>query len=112
MTGNDSQSDEEAPKHLPLNEEEVTVLEGYLEQWKSTSGAEGNVVWEDATREAWVKAPAMKPESLRSQKNVYIKWLQNYGGKKKVKPPIDLGQKWTYRCDNHIGARHVYLHKP
>ncbi|KAG1856167.1 hypothetical protein F4604DRAFT_1932033 [Suillus subluteus] len=97
MTGNDLQSDEEAPKHLPLNEEEVAVLEGYLEQWKSTSGAERNVVWEDATKEARVKAPAMKAESLRSRKNVYRKWLQNHGGKKEVKPPINLGQKWTYR---------------
>ncbi|KAG2030313.1 hypothetical protein BDR03DRAFT_987173 [Suillus americanus] len=97
MTGNDSQSDEEALKHLPLNEEEVAVLEGYLEQWKSTLGAERNVVWEDATKEAWVKAPAMKAESLRSRKNVYRKWLQNHGGKKQVKPPINLGQKWMYR---------------
>ncbi|KAG1849739.1 hypothetical protein F4604DRAFT_1934766 [Suillus subluteus] len=97
MTGNDSQSDEEAPKHLPLNEEEVAVLEGYLKQWKSTSGAERNVVWEDATKEARVKAPAMKPELLRSQKNVYRKWLQNHGEKKEGKPPINLGRKWMYR---------------
>ncbi|KAG1868330.1 hypothetical protein DFJ58DRAFT_723591 [Suillus subalutaceus] len=90
MTGNDSQSDEEAPKHLPLNEEEVAVLEGYLEQWKSTSGVERNVVWEDATKEARVKAPTMKAELLR-------KWLQNHGEKKQVKPPINLGRKWTYR---------------
>ncbi|KAG1849003.1 hypothetical protein F4604DRAFT_1687540 [Suillus subluteus] len=90
MTGNDSESDEEAPKHLPLNEEEVAVLEGYLKQWKSTLGAERNVVWEDATKEAQVKVPAMKAESLRSQKN-------NHGGKKEVKPPINLGWKWTYQ---------------
>ncbi|KAG1839924.1 hypothetical protein F4604DRAFT_1940463 [Suillus subluteus] len=96
MTGNDSQSDEEALKHLPLNEEEVAVLEGHLKQWKSTSGAERNVVWEDATKEARVKAPAMKPELLRSWKNVYRKWLQNHGGKKEGNPPINLGQKWTY----------------
>ncbi|KAG1863240.1 hypothetical protein DFJ58DRAFT_912415 [Suillus subalutaceus] len=55
------------------------------------------MVWEDATREARVKAPAMKAESLRSRKNVHRKWLQNHGGKKEVKPPINLGWKWTYQ---------------
>jgi hypothetical protein len=35
----------EPPKQLPLNEEEVVVLEAYLEQWNSTSGKERNVVW-------------------------------------------------------------------
>ncbi|KAG1837173.1 hypothetical protein DFJ58DRAFT_734525 [Suillus subalutaceus] len=38
----------------------------------------------------------MKPELLRSRKKVYRKWLQNHGGKRKGKPPINLGQKWTY----------------
>ncbi|KAG1868422.1 hypothetical protein F4604DRAFT_1927292 [Suillus subluteus] len=98
MTGNDSQSDEEAPKHLPLNEEEVAVLEGYLKQWKSTLGAERNVVWEDATKEARVKAPAMKPELLRSRKNMSLqKMAAEPWGKKEGKPPINLGRKWTYR---------------
>ncbi|KAG0692272.1 hypothetical protein DFH29DRAFT_882731 [Suillus ampliporus] len=98
MAGNNSEADEETPKQLPLSEGEVAVLESYLEQWDSMSGQERNVVWEDATTEARLKAPAMDAKLLRSRKTVYRKWLQNHGGKKKdAKAPINLGRKWTYR---------------
>jgi hypothetical protein len=116
MARNNSEADEEPPKQLPLNEGEVAVLESYLEQWDSMSGQDRNVVWGDATTEAWLKAPAMDASLLKSRKmvsrschqpqafvdgvavKVYRKWLQNHGGKKKdAKPPINLGRKWTYR---------------
>ncbi|KAG1771387.1 hypothetical protein EV702DRAFT_1049009 [Suillus placidus] len=98
MTGNNSETDEEAPKQLPLNEAKVAILEIYLEQWNTTSGQERNVEWGDATRDARVKAPEMDPKLLKSRKTVYRKWLQNHRGKQKdAKPPINLGRKWTYQ---------------
>ncbi|KAG0701032.1 hypothetical protein DFH29DRAFT_1000626 [Suillus ampliporus] len=103
MAGNNSEADEETPKQLPLSEGEVAVLESYLEQWDSMSGQERNVVWEDATTEAWLKAPAMDAKLLRSRKTVYRKWLQNHGGKKKdAKAPINLGRKWTYQVGRGV----------
>jgi hypothetical protein len=63
-------SDDEAPKQLPLNEEEVAILEDYLDQWNSTSGQERAVVWGDVTREARLKAPQMNADLLRARKNV------------------------------------------
>ncbi|KAG1777148.1 hypothetical protein EV702DRAFT_1045540 [Suillus placidus] len=63
-----TESDNEGLKQPPLNAEELAVLEGYLEQWTSTSGQESNVVWGD-----------------------------NHGEKKDPKPPIKLSRKWTYR---------------
>ncbi|KAG0699573.1 hypothetical protein DFH29DRAFT_1001911 [Suillus ampliporus] len=97
MAGNNSEADEETPKQLPLSEGEVAVLESYLKQWDSMLGQERNMVWEDATMEAQLKAPAMDAKLLRSQKMLYRKWLQNHRGKKKdAKAPINLGRKWTY----------------
>ncbi|KAG2744257.1 hypothetical protein P692DRAFT_201808537 [Suillus brevipes Sb2] len=72
--GSNSDTNEEPPKQLPLNEKEVVVLEAYLEQWNSTSGKERNVVWGD----------------------VYHKWLQSHGETKNSKPPITIGRRWTY----------------
>lgn len=66
MTGSDSESDEEPPKQVPFNEEEVTVLETYLEQWDSGLIQERNVIWKDATREARLKAPKMDKNLFRS----------------------------------------------
>ncbi|KAG1884388.1 hypothetical protein F4604DRAFT_1677023 [Suillus subluteus] len=97
MAGNNSEIDDEVPKQLPLNAEEVDVLESYLEQWDSTSGQERSAVWGDATREARLKAPTMDAKLLKSRRTVYRKWLQNHGGKMDMKPPINLGQKWTYQ---------------
>ncbi|KAG2336363.1 hypothetical protein BDR05DRAFT_1005933 [Suillus weaverae] len=41
------------------------------------------------------------PDLLRSIisrfASLFPSWLQNHGGKKDPKPPIKLGQKWTYR---------------
>ncbi|KAG1834636.1 hypothetical protein DFJ58DRAFT_735769 [Suillus subalutaceus] len=96
MAGNDSETDGGPPEQLPLNEEEMAVLEAYLDQWNSTSGEERNTVWGDATTEAQLKAPAMNAKLLRSRKKVYRKWRQNHGEKKDGKPPINLGRKWTY----------------
>ncbi|KAG1823864.1 uncharacterized protein BJ212DRAFT_1296390 [Suillus subaureus] len=96
MAGNNLEVDDEVPKQLPLNAEEVDVLESYLEQWDSTSGQERSAVWGDGTREARLKAPTMDAKLLKSRRTVYQKWLQNHGGKKDMKPPINLGWKWTY----------------
>ncbi|KAG2049644.1 hypothetical protein BDR06DRAFT_1012019 [Suillus hirtellus] len=97
MTGSNSESDEEPQKQVPLNKEEVTILESYLEQWDSGSGQERNVIWKDATTEARLKAPKVDKNLLRSQKMVYRKWLQNHGKKKKdTKVPINLRRKWMY----------------
>lgn len=63
-------SDNEAPKQLPLNEEEVAILEDYLDQWNSTLGQERVVVWGDVTREARLKAPEMNAKMLKARKNV------------------------------------------
>jgi hypothetical protein len=115
MPGSDSETNEKAPKQLPLSEEEIATLETYLEQWDSTAGKERQAVWRDATNEARPKAPSMDAELLRSRKlvsasghsrwqrphrvhvKVYRKWLQNHGETKKAKPPITLGRRWTYR---------------
>ncbi|KAG2341411.1 hypothetical protein BDR05DRAFT_949740 [Suillus weaverae] len=97
MEGSNSETDDKAPKQLPLTEEEVAVLEAYLEQWDSMSGKERNVLWGDATKEAWLQAPPMDAALLKSRKMVYRKWLQNHGEKKDTKPPINMGWKWTYQ---------------
>ncbi|KAG2048897.1 hypothetical protein BDR06DRAFT_1012549 [Suillus hirtellus] len=93
----DSESEQEAPKHLPLNQEELAILESYLEQWDSASSKEKNKVWKNVTTEAQLKAPKMAADILMSQKTVYRKWLQNHGDKKDAKALINLGRKWTYR---------------
>ncbi|KAG2742514.1 hypothetical protein P692DRAFT_20879206 [Suillus brevipes Sb2] len=103
MAGSNSDTDKEPPKQLPLNEEEVVVLEAYLEQWNSTSGKERNVVWGDVTKEARLKAPPMDAPLLKARKKVYHKWLQNHGETKNSKPPItiegaveeDRGRDWV-----------------
>lgn len=59
-------SDTEAPKQLPLNEEELAVLEDYLDQWNSTSGQERVVVWGDVTREARLNVPEMNAKMLKA----------------------------------------------
>ncbi|KAG1797828.1 uncharacterized protein HD556DRAFT_1440788 [Suillus plorans] len=97
MSGNTSESEEEVHKHLPLNREEVAVLESHLEQWDNTSGKDRNKVWKDTTTEARLKAPKMDAAKLRSRKTIYRKWLQNHGEKKDMKAPINLGRKWTYQ---------------
>ncbi|KAG2337827.1 hypothetical protein BDR05DRAFT_1004702 [Suillus weaverae] len=74
MEGSNSEPDDEAPKQLPLTEEEVAVLEAYLEQWDSTSGKERNVLWGDATKEAWLQAPPMDATLLKSQKMKWMYW--------------------------------------
>lgn len=68
MASNDSESEseKEAPKHLTLNEEELAVLEFYLEQWDSASSEEKNKVWKNATTEAQLKAPKMAADILMS----------------------------------------------
>ncbi|KAG1841157.1 hypothetical protein C8R48DRAFT_781460 [Suillus tomentosus] len=98
MANNDSESEseQEAPKHLPLNQEELAVLEFYLEQWDSASSEEKNKVWKNVTTEARLKAPKMAADILMFRKTVYRKWLQNHGDKKDAKAPINLGRKWTY----------------
>ncbi|KAG2115303.1 uncharacterized protein F5147DRAFT_649680 [Suillus discolor] len=83
ITGSNLESDEEPLKQVPLNEEEVAVLESYLEQWDLASSQERNVIWKDATTEARLKAPKMDKNLLRSRKMVYRKWLQNHREKKK-----------------------------
>ncbi|KAG1904982.1 uncharacterized protein F5891DRAFT_1183640 [Suillus fuscotomentosus] len=85
MSGNTSELEEEAHKYLPLNREEVAVLESHLEQWDNTSGKDRNKVWKDTTTEARLKAPKMNPAKLRSTKP------------KDMKAPINHGRKWTYR---------------
>ncbi|KAG1831097.1 hypothetical protein EV424DRAFT_1343221 [Suillus variegatus] len=79
MASNDSESEseKEAPKHLPLNEEELAVLEFYLEQWDSASSEEKN------------KTGGIEMVSMQ----VYRKWLQNHGEKKDTRAPINLGRK-------------------
>ncbi|KAG1891929.1 uncharacterized protein F5891DRAFT_986423 [Suillus fuscotomentosus] len=94
---NTLESEEEVHKHLPLNREEVAVLESHLEQWDNTSGKDRNKVWKDTTTEARLKAPKMDAAKLRSRKTIYRKWLQNHGEKKDIKAPINLGRKWTYQ---------------
>ncbi|KAG1766483.1 hypothetical protein EV702DRAFT_1050658 [Suillus placidus] len=88
MAGSSSETDEEAPKQLPLTEEEVAVLEGYLEQWDSTSGKERNVVWGEATKEARLQAPPMDAALLKSQKTSLRKkeLLKKIEDKTGVKP--------------------------
>ena len=73
-------SDNEAPKQLPLNEEEVAILEDYLDQWNSTLGQERVVMWGDVTREARLKVPEMNAKMLKAYKNVSLPM-----------PSIDLG---------------------
>ncbi|KAG0691963.1 hypothetical protein DFH29DRAFT_1009697 [Suillus ampliporus] len=91
MAGNNSEADEETPKQLPLSEGEVAVLESYLEQWDSMSGQERNVVWEDTTMEAQLKAPAMDAKLLRSRKTVYRKCYAKCNERNKAKQIYDKG---------------------
>ncbi|KAG0692325.1 hypothetical protein DFH29DRAFT_1008868 [Suillus ampliporus] len=93
MAGNNSEADEETPKQLSLSEGEVAVLESYLEQWDSMSGQERNVVWEDATTEARLKASAMDVKLLRSTENGCRTTERR---RRTPKLPINLGRKWTY----------------
>ncbi|KAG2108734.1 uncharacterized protein F5147DRAFT_836966 [Suillus discolor] len=90
MSGNNLESEEEVQKHLPLNREEVAVLESHLEKWDNALGKDRNKVWKDATMEARLKTPKMDAAKLRSRKT-------NHGEKKDAKAPINLGRKWTYQ---------------
>ncbi|KAG2056551.1 hypothetical protein BDR06DRAFT_1005853 [Suillus hirtellus] len=98
MSDHNSASDSESNKQPPANEEEVAVLQSYLEQWCSASTSERKNILKAATMEARMKAPIMSIVLFKARKVTYETWLRNHAkAKKPGKPPIKMGQKWTER---------------
>ncbi|KAG1895092.1 uncharacterized protein F5891DRAFT_984542 [Suillus fuscotomentosus] len=98
MSDQHSASDSESNKQPPANEEEVTVLQSYLEQWLSANPLERKNILRAATMEARTKAPVMSIVLSKARKATYDTWFcNNAKAKKPGKPPIKMGQKWTER---------------
>ncbi|KAG1837208.1 hypothetical protein C8R48DRAFT_680371 [Suillus tomentosus] len=88
----------EVRKQPPLTQEEVTILESYIEQWDSAEPSERKRVSKAAATEARTKAPVMSIRLLKDRKVAYEAWFRSQGTKRKPsKPPIKIGQKWTER---------------
>ncbi|KAG1767941.1 hypothetical protein EDD22DRAFT_844276 [Suillus occidentalis] len=103
MAGSNLDMDEEPPKQLPLNEEEVVIFKAYLEQWNSMFGKEQNVVWEDATKEARLKAPPIDAPLLKARKKTYWSVIESLRKKellKKIKDETGV-KAGEYRIMNH-----------
>ncbi|KAG2052606.1 hypothetical protein BDR06DRAFT_1009454 [Suillus hirtellus] len=98
MSDHNSASDSESNKQPPANEEEVAVLQSYLEQWRSAAPSEHKNILRAATMEARTKALVMSIVLSKARKVTYETWFQNHAkAKKQGKPPIKMGQKWTER---------------
>ncbi|KAG1825410.1 hypothetical protein EV424DRAFT_1345754, partial [Suillus variegatus] len=98
MSDHNSASDSESNKQPPANEEEVAVLQSYLEQWRSAATSERKNILKAATMEARTKAPVMSIVLFKARKATYETWFRNHAKVKKPgKPPIKMGQKWTER---------------
>ncbi|KAG1836609.1 hypothetical protein C8R48DRAFT_680474 [Suillus tomentosus] len=98
MSDHNSASDSESNKQPPANEEEVAVLQSYLEQWRSAAPSERKNILRAATMEARTKAPVMSIVLSKARKATYETWFRNHAkAKKQGKPPIKMGQKWTER---------------
>ncbi|KAG1786203.1 uncharacterized protein HD556DRAFT_1313650 [Suillus plorans] len=98
MTDHDSASESDTRKQPPLSQEEVTILESYIEQWDSAEPSERKRVSKAAATEARTKAPVMSIRLLKDRKVAYEAWFRSQGTKRKPsKPPIKIGQKWTER---------------
>ncbi|KAG1787883.1 uncharacterized protein HD556DRAFT_1448389 [Suillus plorans] len=93
MSDHNSASDSESNKQPPANEEDVAVLQSYLEQWRSAAASERKNILKAATMEAQTKAPVMSIVLFKA-----CKAFHNHAKVKKLgKPPIKMGQKWTER---------------
>ncbi|KAG2086822.1 uncharacterized protein F5147DRAFT_781519 [Suillus discolor] len=98
MSDHNSASDSESNKQPPANEEEIAVLQSYLEQWRSAASSERKNILRAATMEARTKAPVMSIVLSKARKVTYETWFRNHAkAKKPGKPPIKMGQKWTER---------------
>ncbi|KAG1888941.1 uncharacterized protein F5891DRAFT_1199082 [Suillus fuscotomentosus] len=98
MSDHNSASDSESNKQPPANEEEVAVLQSYLEQWRSAAPSERKNILRAATMEAQTKALVMSIILSKARKATYETWFRNHAkAKKQGKPLIKMGQKWTER---------------
>ncbi|KAG2092288.1 uncharacterized protein F5147DRAFT_779682 [Suillus discolor] len=98
MSDHDSGSESESNKQPALNEDEVAILQSYIEQWDLAEVLDRNKVLKAAATKARTKAPVMGIRLLKDHKAVYETWFQNQGMKRKLaKPPIKMGQRWTER---------------
>ncbi|KAG1823309.1 hypothetical protein EV424DRAFT_1346333 [Suillus variegatus] len=90
MSDHDSGSESESNKQPALNEDEVTILQSYIEQWESAEVSDRNKILKAAATEAQTKAPIARQSTET--------WFRNQGMKRKLaKPPIKMGQRWTER---------------
>lgn len=72
MTDHDSASESDTRKQPPLSQEEVTILESYIEQWDSAEPSERKRVSKAAATEARTKAPVMSIRLLKDRKVVSL----------------------------------------
>ncbi|KAG1900019.1 uncharacterized protein F5891DRAFT_1189100 [Suillus fuscotomentosus] len=73
MSDHNSASDSESNKQPPANEEEVAVLQSYLEQWRFASTSERKNILKAATMEARTKAPVMSIVLFKAHKAVHMR---------------------------------------